>query len=79
MLDGYHHSGSFCDFLEAIKKTHEVTPETSLHLLEFHLEEQVLVTITDTLLSYTKFPEKKKIKNFQEFTYSNFSKQLPFF
>ena len=59
MLDGYHHSGSFCDFLEAIKKTHEVTPETSLHLLEFHFEEQVLVTITDTLLSYTKFPEKK--------------------
>ena len=27
--------------LEAIKKTHEVTPETSLHLLEFYLDEQV--------------------------------------
>ena len=27
--------------LEAIKKTHEVTPETSLHLLEFYPDEQV--------------------------------------
>ena len=59
MLDGYHHSRSFCEFLEAIKKTHEVTSETSLHLLEFYLEEHVLVTITDILLFYTKFPEKK--------------------
>ena len=77
MLDGYHHSGSFCEFLEAIKKTHEVTPETSLHLLKFYFDEQVLVTMIDILLFYTKFSEKKK--NFQELTASNFSKRLPFF
>ena len=38
------HSGSFCDFLEAIKKTHEVTPKISLHLLKFYPDEQVLIT-----------------------------------
>ena len=27
--------------LEAIKKTHEVTPETSLHLLKFYFDQQV--------------------------------------
>ena len=60
MLDGYHHSGSFCDFLEAIKKTHEVTPETSLHLLEFYPDKHVLITMTDIVLPYTRnFQEKK--------------------
>ena len=61
MLDGYHHSGSFCDFLEAIKKTHEVAPEISLHLSEVYLDEHVLITMTDILLSYKKFPEKKGV------------------
>ena len=75
MLNGYHHSGSFCDLLEAVKKTHEVTPETSLHLLKFYLDEHVLITMTDIVLSYTKFPKKKEIKISQEHTDSNFSKQ----
>ena len=79
MLDGYHHSGSFCDFLEAIKKTHEVTPETSLHLLEFHLEEQVFGYNNWYPLILHEISRKKKIKNSQEHTNSNFSKQLSFF
>ena len=66
VLGGHHHWGSFCCFLEAIKKTHEVTTETSLHLLKFSLDEQILITMTDIVFSNTKFPEKKKIKNFQE-------------
>ena len=28
-LDGYHHSGSFCDFLEAFKQTYIVKPKTT--------------------------------------------------
>ena len=60
MLDGYHHSGSFCDFLEAIKKTNEVTPETSLRLLEFYPDKHVLITMTDIVLSYTRNFQGKK-------------------
>lgn len=66
VLGGHHHWGSFCCFLEAIKKTHEVTTETSLHLLKFSLDEQILITMTDIVYSNKKFSEKKKIKNFQE-------------
>ena len=52
--------GSFCDFLKAIKKTNEVTPETPLHLLEFYPDKHVLITMTDIVLSYTRnFQEKK--------------------
>ena len=28
ILDGYHHSGYFSDFLEAFKQTHKVRPKT---------------------------------------------------
>ena len=44
---------------------------TSLRMLPWWTS---LITITDTVSSYTKFPEKK-IKNFQEQIDSNFSKQ----
>ena len=35
ILDGYHHSGSFCDFLEAFKQTYKVRPKTPRDLKEF--------------------------------------------
>ena len=77
MLDGNHHSGSFCDFLEAIKKTHKVSPKTSQDPLEFYLAEQILIKMTDIVLSYTelKKKKKKKIKSFQEHTDSHFGKK----
>ena len=77
MLDGNHHSGSFCDFLEAIKKTHKVSPKTSQDLLEFYLAEQLLIKMTDIVLSYTELEKKKKkkIKSFQEHTDSHFGKK----
>ena len=65
--------------LEAIKKTHGVTPETSLHLFKFYLEEQVFIKITDIVLSYTKFPERKRLrisKNVQ--TQISVNSNLPF-
>ena len=34
-LDGYHLSGSFCDFLEAFKQTYIVKPKTTRDLKEF--------------------------------------------
>ena len=40
MLDDYHHSGSFCDFSEAFKKTHLLRSRTSRDLLEFCLNEK---------------------------------------
>ena len=78
MLDGNHHSGSFCDFLEAIKKTHKVSPKTSQDPLEFYLAEQILIKMTDIVLSYTelkKKKKKKKINSFQEHTDSHFGKK----
>ena len=59
VLGGYHHWGSFCCFLGAIKKTHEVTTKTSLHLLKFFRDEQILIAMTDIVLSNTKFPENQ--------------------
>ena len=35
ILDDYHHSWYFCDFLEAFKQTHKVRPKTPLYLKEF--------------------------------------------
>ena len=35
MSDGYHHSRFLCDFLEALKETHAVTPEISQDLIDF--------------------------------------------
>ena len=34
ILDGYHHSWYFCDFLEAFKQTHKVRPKTPRDLKE---------------------------------------------
>ena len=39
-----------------------MTPEISLHLLKFYLDEQVLITVFDIVLSYSKFPEKKRLR-----------------
>ena len=60
MLDVNHHSESFCDFLEAIKKTHKVRPKTSQDLLEFDLSEHILIKMTDIVFSYTELKKKKK-------------------
>ena len=60
MLDGNHHSESFCDFLEAIKKTPKVRPKKSQDLLEFDLSEQILIKMTDIVFSYTELKKKKK-------------------
>ena len=35
ILDDYHHSWYFCDFLEAFKQTHKVIPKTPRDLKEF--------------------------------------------
>ena len=35
ILDGYHHSGYFCDFLEVFKQTHMVRSKTPRDLKEF--------------------------------------------
>ena len=63
-LDGYHHSGSFCDFLEAFKQTYIVKPKTTRDLKEFFWA------------NFTHFRQKaKKILSFREHTDLNFGNQ----
>ena len=63
-LDGYHHSGSFCDFLEAFKQTYIVKPKTTRDLEEFFWA------------NFTHFRQKaKKILSFREHTDLNFGNQ----
>ena len=60
-LDGCHHSGSFCDFLEAFKQTYIVRPKTPRDLKEFFWA------------TFNHFRQKaKKILSFQEHTDLNF-------
>ena len=62
--DGYHHSGSFCDFLEAFKQTYIVKPKTTRDLKEFFWA------------NFTHFRQKaKKILSFREHTDLNFGNQ----
>ena len=63
-LDGYQHSGSFCDFLEAFKQTHKVRPKTPRDLKEFFWA------------TFTHFQQKtKKVLSFQEHTDLNVGNQ----
>ena len=71
--DGYHHSGSFCDFLEAFKQTYIVKPKTTRDLKEFFWAN---FTHFRKKANFTHFRKKaKKILSFREHTDLNFGNQ----
>ena len=53
MLDSYHHSGSFCDILEAFKQTHQLKHLKSFFISsDRYLYKQVLLKVIVVVLSH---------------------------